>query len=217
LLCGRWFRPGGGRGWGGGAGGGSPGSITGAPGFAARVANEPDGRALVDLRALAAEGTLADEVYGQLAQARSMLFWHQRHGFCAVCGSPTTVALGGYRRDCAACDAQHFPRVAALVEWKQTEGINKQRVVWPAPVQEILLKRSERMFHLRIDSTHEHLAVTTRALGTDEPTQDETLKHSDALSQLPRSNFPVRPATEQAQQQRMGGRAFQHVQACHRG
>ena len=39
-----------------------------------------------------------------------MLFWHQRHGFCAVCGSPTTVALGGYRRDCAACGAQHFPR-----------------------------------------------------------------------------------------------------------
>lgn len=30
-----------------------------------------------------------------VAQARSLIDWHQRHGFCAVCGAPTAIAKGG--------------------------------------------------------------------------------------------------------------------------
>ena len=43
--------------------------------------------------------------------ARSVLDWHARHRFCAQCGQLTTLAKGGWQRDCAGCGANHFPRV----------------------------------------------------------------------------------------------------------
>lgn len=43
--------------------------------------------------------------------ARSLVNWHARHRFCANCGDPTVLAKGGWQRNCAACGAQHFPRV----------------------------------------------------------------------------------------------------------
>ncbi|WP_379546119.1 NAD(+) diphosphatase [Qipengyuania sp. DSG2-2] len=50
-------------------------------------------------------------IYGS---ARSIVNWHARHRFCAQCGKPTTIAKGGWQRDCAAdaggCGTQHFPR-----------------------------------------------------------------------------------------------------------
>lgn len=42
--------------------------------------------------------------------ARSLVDWHARHRFCAHCGAPTTIAKGGWQRDCSSCEAQHFPR-----------------------------------------------------------------------------------------------------------
>lgn len=42
--------------------------------------------------------------------ARSLVDWHARHRFCARCGSGTTLAKGGWQRDCGACGAAHFPR-----------------------------------------------------------------------------------------------------------
>ena len=42
--------------------------------------------------------------------ARSVVDWHARHRFCAACGEATTLAKGGWQRDCGACGAQHFPR-----------------------------------------------------------------------------------------------------------
>ncbi|WP_017667144.1 NAD(+) diphosphatase [Sandarakinorhabdus sp. AAP62] len=50
-----------------------------------------------------------------VAQARSILDWHQRHGFCAVCGGKTVLAKAGYARQCQACKAEHFPRVDPVV------------------------------------------------------------------------------------------------------
>ena len=41
-----------------------------------------------DLRALAAAGDMARTELAILAQAKGMLDWHLRHGFCAQCGSP---------------------------------------------------------------------------------------------------------------------------------
>jgi len=54
---------------------------------------------------------------GILAQARSMLDWHARHGFCAVCGAPSDMKEGGYSRACRdeACGATHFPRTDPVV------------------------------------------------------------------------------------------------------
>ncbi|HVZ13696.1 MAG TPA: NAD(+) diphosphatase [Bauldia sp.] len=68
-----------------------------------------------DLRSLASEGALAAEHDGALAQARSLMNWHARHGFCSMCGARSVMALGGYRRDCPNCGAQHFPRTDPVV------------------------------------------------------------------------------------------------------
>ncbi len=48
-----------------------------------------------------------------VAQGKSLLDWHARHGFCAKCGAPTRLAKAGAQRICTAesCKAEHFPRV----------------------------------------------------------------------------------------------------------
>jgi NAD+ diphosphatase len=70
---------------------------------------------LVDLRSLAMQGLLDAHELALLAQARSLLFWHERHGFCANCGAKTEMGDAGYRRDCPECKAQHFPRTDPVV------------------------------------------------------------------------------------------------------
>ena len=48
-------------------------------------------------------------------QAKAMLDWHKRHGFCANCGAKTQIHDAGYRRVCPACGAEHFPRTDPVV------------------------------------------------------------------------------------------------------
>ena len=50
-----------------------------------------------------------------IAQAKAMIDWHQRHGFCPRCGAPTKIMDAGYRRLCGKCNAEHFPRVDPVV------------------------------------------------------------------------------------------------------
>jgi len=57
-----------------------------------------------------------------IAQAKALIDWHQRHGFCPRCGSPTTLVDAGYRRLCGKCKAEHFPRVDPVVIMLATEG-----------------------------------------------------------------------------------------------
>jgi NAD+ diphosphatase len=75
----------------------------------------PSDHSLIDLRRLAMEGLLPPHELAILAQARSLLAWHERHGFCSNCGQPTKAADAGYRRDCERCAAQHFPRTDPVV------------------------------------------------------------------------------------------------------
>ncbi|KQQ48485.1 NADH pyrophosphatase [Methylobacterium sp. Leaf125] len=75
-----------------------------------------------DLRSLAGEGRIAPHELGLLATAKSLLGWHARHGFCAHCGNPTTLAAGGYRRECTACGTHHFPRTDPVVIMLITRG-----------------------------------------------------------------------------------------------
>jgi NAD+ diphosphatase len=49
------------------------------------------------------------------AQAKALLDWHKRHGFCPNCGHATAFADGGYRRICPNCGAEHFPRTDPVV------------------------------------------------------------------------------------------------------
>ena len=70
---------------------------------------------LEDLRALTGQGIFDPATIGILGQAKSLLYWHARHGFCANCGAQTRVAAAGWRRECDACKAQHFPRTDPVV------------------------------------------------------------------------------------------------------
>lgn len=68
-----------------------------------------------DLRSLAVQGLVAPEHLAPLAEAKALLHWHARHGYCANCGAPTSLVFGGWRRDCPQCRAQHFPRTDPVV------------------------------------------------------------------------------------------------------
>jgi NAD+ diphosphatase len=57
-----------------------------------------------------------------IAQAKAMIDWHQRHGFCPRCGAPTRMVDAGYRRLCGKCNAEHFPRVDPVVIMLATHG-----------------------------------------------------------------------------------------------
>jgi NAD+ diphosphatase len=93
----------------------------GTPWFAARA---PEDAVLSPLRGLMLAGTLEDGELSILAQARSLVHWHERHGFCANCGSATRMEDAGYRRVCGACSAEHFPRTDPVVIIAVTHGEN---------------------------------------------------------------------------------------------
>lgn len=77
---------------------------------------------VTDLRSIAVRGLVPAEELGILAMAKSMLDWHNRHRFCASCGASTQAAQAGFRRDCTACSAQHFPRTDPVVIMLVTRG-----------------------------------------------------------------------------------------------
>jgi NAD+ diphosphatase len=65
---------------------------------------------IADLRSIAVQGLVAPDHLPPLAEAKALLHWHARHRFCSNCGMPSRPIDGGWRRDCPACGAQHFPR-----------------------------------------------------------------------------------------------------------
>lgn len=69
-----------------------------------------DDLVLEDLRVVASDGRLAGPDLALAGYAKSMLLWHARNGFCANCGAATEPRGGGWRRECPACGALHFPR-----------------------------------------------------------------------------------------------------------
>jgi len=75
-----------------------------------------------DLRQLA--GRLERREGSLLAFARAMLFWHSRHRFCGLCGSPTRSEEAGHMRRCTdpACHAMHFPRTDPAVIMLVVDG-----------------------------------------------------------------------------------------------
>jgi NAD+ diphosphatase len=77
-----------------------------------------------DLRALANKQTLDRVQLSILAQAKSILHYHATHAFCARCGAPTRTAQSGWRRDCPACGAHHFPRTDPVAIMLVTDGEN---------------------------------------------------------------------------------------------
>ena len=52
---------------------------------------------------------------GVVAQARAQVNWHNKHGFCSVCGHETYIKRGGQVRQCPKCDTEHYPRTDPVV------------------------------------------------------------------------------------------------------
>jgi NAD+ diphosphatase len=77
---------------------------------------------LVDLRSIAMGGLLAPDQTAMLATAKALMHWHAHHRFCSNCGSPTEVAVAGWRRDCPVCKAIHFPRTDPVVIMLAVDG-----------------------------------------------------------------------------------------------
>jgi NAD+ diphosphatase len=73
-----------------------------------------------ELRAMADALPLPET--GILATARSLFEWRRRHRYCSVCGQPSEVVDGGWKRQCPACNAQHFPRTDPCVIMLPTFG-----------------------------------------------------------------------------------------------
>ena len=52
---------------------------------------------------------------GFFAHAVALAAWHERHRFCARCGSPTELRAAGHSRTCTGCAGRHFPRIDPTV------------------------------------------------------------------------------------------------------
>jgi NAD+ diphosphatase len=77
---------------------------------------------LVDLRSLATQGVLSEVELLVAAQARAILVWHGATRCCARCGSGLRVADAGWRRQCAACGLDVYPRTDPVVIMLITHG-----------------------------------------------------------------------------------------------
>ena len=83
-----------------------------------------------DMRAAAFVLSSADTAIA--GQAKALIDWNHRHGFCANCGSGTAPADSGYRRLCPQCGNEHFPRTDPVV------------IMLPLYGEECLIGRSPR-------------------------------------------------------------------------
>lgn len=80
------------------------------------------GAGVENLRAVAASGAIPPRELSTIAMAKSLVSWHQRHGYCANCGTRTAMTQGGWKRDCPSCKAEHFPRTDPVVIMLVTSG-----------------------------------------------------------------------------------------------
>jgi NAD+ diphosphatase len=75
-----------------------------------------------ELRGMVMQGLVPVEQLSAIAVAKSMVNWHQRHGYCANCGTRTAMREGGWKRECPNCKAEHFPRTDPVVIMLVTSG-----------------------------------------------------------------------------------------------
>ena len=77
---------------------------------------------VTDLRSVALKRIVPEDEVGPLGEAKAVLDWHARHRFCAQCGGVTVAGASGWRRECTACGAMHFPRTDPVVIMLVTRG-----------------------------------------------------------------------------------------------
>jgi NAD+ diphosphatase len=81
-----------------------------------------DDVAVTELRGMAMQGVVPPNQLSAIAMAKSLVTWHQRHGFCANCGTRSAMKEGGWKRECPNCKAEHFPRTDPVVIMLVTSG-----------------------------------------------------------------------------------------------
>ena len=64
----------------------------------------------IDHRSVYVQGLVSPETLGELAQGAALSTWNHTHRFCGRCGGATEMRIGGYKRTCTGCGADHFPR-----------------------------------------------------------------------------------------------------------
>jgi NAD+ diphosphatase len=78
--------------------------------------------AVTELRGMAMQGIVPSGELSAIAMAKSLVSWHQRHGYCPNCGTRTVMKEGGWKRECPSCKAEHFPRTDPVVIMMVTSG-----------------------------------------------------------------------------------------------
>jgi NAD+ diphosphatase len=71
---------------------------------------------------------------GILATAKSMFEWRRKHKWCSNCGQETHVTDGGWKRLCASCQTEHFPRtdpVAIMLALHDGKCLLGRQALWP--------------------------------------------------------------------------------------
>ena len=121
-----------------------------------------------DLRAIALALPQADA--GMLATARQMFEWRRRHRHCANCGQPSTPFDGGWKRICAACRTEHFPRTDPVVIMLATHNgraLLGRQAAWPAGMFSALagfLEPGETIEEACARELNEEAGLTTSAV-----------------------------------------------------
>jgi NAD+ diphosphatase len=81
-----------------------------------------DGFHVTDLRSIAVQGLVDATHLPPIAEAKAVLHWHARHRFCPNCGHATRAVQAGWKRDCAHCKTEHFPRTDPVVIMLASDG-----------------------------------------------------------------------------------------------
>ena len=66
--------------------------------------------------------------------ARSLFLWHGSHAHCAKCGGRNGITDAGWKAQCSACGAEHFPRtdpVAIMLAVKDGKALIGRQKFWP--------------------------------------------------------------------------------------
>lgn len=106
--------------------------------------DEPAATALGDFQELRGIGPLLPQRDGALlAYARGLAYWHQRHRFCGVCGSPTEPKAAGHQRQCINrdCATVQFPRTDPAVIMRVTCGnriLMARQTMWAPGMHSVL-------------------------------------------------------------------------------
>lgn len=105
-----------------------------------------------------------------LAYARALCFWHQRHQFCGVCGSPAVSTHSGHQRLCTSqtCSSPHFPRTDPAVIMLVTDGdkvLLGRQPQWPEGMLSALagfVEPGETIEHAVAREVYEEVGINVR-------------------------------------------------------